>query len=357
MKKKAFFISIFLALFLAFPWWGYAFAENLSKKPSVTLSGKISKDETWKQFTSSEGRFSALFPSNPKEEVETVDSAIGPLNIHFFLSEKENSWFAVSYSDYPYVAIQAVDVSELLDGARDGMVANVRGKLISEKPISLGNYPGRELVVEVSKGPFVFVTIARVYIVKNRHYSVQVVILKKLSSSKTVWEFLDSFSVTETPEELSTLEFMHSLIHSGPLAPFKISSQHMVGFVSGESLTELQQLGAKIGIADLHLPSLLWYVRGFIDATQMYAFLPGEPRKALENLEGMTILEIANYLNDFYNEHPEHRTKLIAFLIIGTHRMKKGLLPFLTKEEISKELESTGITQEELEELMKSFTP
>lgn len=225
--KRELFIIIFLALFLAFP-GGYAFAKDISKELSVSSSGKVSKDETWKQFTSSEGRFFALFPSNPTEEVETVDSARGPLNLHIFgVSLEDGTWFSVSYSDYPIATFQPLDVGSLLDGARDGMIANVRGKLISEKPISLGNYPGRELVVEVSKGPFVLVVIARVYIVKNRSYSVQVVILKKLSSSKTVWKFLDSFNITTPPNEPSAHEF----IYRGQLANASEYSQKDIEYM------------------------------------------------------------------------------------------------------------------------------
>lgn len=176
------------------------FAKDVGNKLSTSPSEKVIVKDTWKQFTSSEGRFSALFPNYPTEEIKTINSAAGPLDTHIFSANEGDDFFTtVAYVDVPGISIHPV--STQLDAARDGMIKNTQGKLLSEKTISLGDYPGRELVVELLRGPYVMVVVARVYMVKDRQYSAQVVTLKK-SLSKTVWRFLDSFNVTATFEEL-----------------------------------------------------------------------------------------------------------------------------------------------------------
>lgn len=149
---------------------------------------------SWKEFSSSKGRFSAFFPNKPTEEVQTLNSAIGPLKMHIFMAQSKEGFFVVGYVDYPDTSY--VHPSDLLDAGRDGALENTQGKLLSETIISLGGYPGREIKFKVETPKGVVITRSRFYIVKNRLYSTSVTTTKKWMFSENVLRFLDSFRVT-----------------------------------------------------------------------------------------------------------------------------------------------------------------
>jgi hypothetical protein len=60
--------------------------------------------------------------------------------------------FSVVLSDYPLDHVQRVGSASLLDGARDGAVANTQGKLLSELIIGIAGNPGRELKISAAGG-------------------------------------------------------------------------------------------------------------------------------------------------------------------------------------------------------------
>lgn len=75
--------------------------------------------------------------------------------------------FAVGYIQRPEI-LEAVS-KQMLDAVRDGIMAatkNLGSSLASETDITLDGYPGRELKINFSDG----VSIARIYIVRNRIY-------------------------------------------------------------------------------------------------------------------------------------------------------------------------------------------
>ena len=70
---------------------------------------------------------------------------------------------------------------------------NLKGKLLSEKNIKLGDTPGRETQIEVAGGKKLFR--ARVYLADQRMYQVVVFGTKKAATSKEADRFLDSFKL------------------------------------------------------------------------------------------------------------------------------------------------------------------
>ncbi len=97
---------------------------------------------TWEEFSSSEGAFSILMPGAPTEHTNTVNTAVGPIDAYFFLLEQKDIAYMVGYSDYPDTVVQKTNPDAILEGARNGAVANVQGKLLKELIISLNGYPG-----------------------------------------------------------------------------------------------------------------------------------------------------------------------------------------------------------------------
>ncbi len=158
---------------------------------SVSLVG--CQQATWSEYSSPEGEFSVLMPGTPTKQIRSVQTASGPLDAHMFLVEHGGVAYMVAFSDYPTMVIQDRPSQLILDGARDGAVANANGKLLGESMVSLNGHQGRELDIEPMGGK---VTIrARIFLVDHRLYQVMVLTPKGKDFSGDVRKFLDSFSL------------------------------------------------------------------------------------------------------------------------------------------------------------------
>lgn len=126
----------------------------------------------------------------PIEKKVTITSQHGQLEMHTFTYVQQDTVYAVSYVDYP----ATLDVDKALDGARDGMLSNTKGKLINERTISLDKYSGRELLVDSPNG--MSTLLGRTFIANNRVYQVHVV-KSKGENVANEYQFLDSFRISE----------------------------------------------------------------------------------------------------------------------------------------------------------------
>lgn len=148
----------------------------------------------WKEFASKEGRFKVLMPGTPKQDKAETESDFGKSVLHMNLARAGKAMYGANYSDFP-AEIKKADLKQLYDSSRDGAVANLEGKLASEKDIKLGKHPGREIRIDVAKGKQLFR--ARVYLVGQRLYQVIVLGTPETATSKEADQFLDSFKLAE----------------------------------------------------------------------------------------------------------------------------------------------------------------
>ena len=146
----------------------------------------------WQEFTE-EGRFSVTVPRALIKTMQKEETQIGEIDIHMFTTEYAGIEYGVGYNDYPPDLIG--DPQLRLDGARDGILANVNGKLLSEQPISIDDHPGRELTVEATENSRTIIAKVRIYLVENTLYQVLAVAPKDLSSSPDIAKFMDSFKL------------------------------------------------------------------------------------------------------------------------------------------------------------------
>ncbi|HWP60408.1 MAG TPA: hypothetical protein VNL14_21105 [Candidatus Acidoferrales bacterium] len=145
----------------------------------------------WKEFRSDEGGFSVLMPGTPTPQPQRVNSPAGAIDLYMFVVAHDGAEYMVAYNDYPETMVKGTNPEKVLDGARDGIIANVRGRLLSETKITLQQFPGRELKLSLPEGARALQT--RLYFVKNRLYQVGVLAVEKDLSSRDIVKFLDSF--------------------------------------------------------------------------------------------------------------------------------------------------------------------
>ncbi|HEV3118614.1 MAG TPA: hypothetical protein VGY58_16305, partial [Gemmataceae bacterium] len=95
---------------------------------------KAGRSEPFHEFTSAEGKFRVEIPGTPKQDTAY---AVGIPLIMFHVEER-NGAYGVAYADVPMVeALSSDQLKHALDSARDGMVANVKGKFLGESSIRL----------------------------------------------------------------------------------------------------------------------------------------------------------------------------------------------------------------------------
>lgn len=160
--------------------------EAPSRQPA--RQGEANADE-WFQFRSDEGRFTAEFPRAPTRKTIPVPTAIGELEAISHEVEFEDAYYMVSTIDYA-TGLES-DPQSILDGSRDGTVANIGGELISERQLTIAGAPARRLLIRASTSG-VAVNLDAVHcLVGNRLY--QAVVIHKPSNPAGVERFLSEF--------------------------------------------------------------------------------------------------------------------------------------------------------------------
>jgi len=85
------------------------------------------------------------------------------------------------------------DVKTILDGGRDGTVKGLNGKLVSDKDVKIGKYPGREVAVDTTLGLYK----ARIYLTAEKMIQVIVLGPKEFAEGADSKKFMDSLKVDE----------------------------------------------------------------------------------------------------------------------------------------------------------------
>jgi hypothetical protein len=150
----------------------------------------------WIKYNSPEGRYSVLFPGEPKLSTQDTTAATGEkMPQYLAMSSGSDAVYMVGYFD------SAPNMTFSFDKARDGFVAAVKGTLLGEKAISLDGNPGRELKVlaKISDADELIMMV-RFFQAGVRIYVIQLIVSKSseaaISAEKNV-NYFDSFRVTK----------------------------------------------------------------------------------------------------------------------------------------------------------------
>jgi len=146
-------------LFIAATAFGIA-----SLQLSLPLQGQTTSN--WRLFESAEGKFKVVFPGVPvvkrgrfRTEMGDVYSARHTVG--------GDATYDVRYNDYPKATTTKLTPAKMLDALRDGLVAESKGELASDKPFSLGKFAGRDQEIIGGDGTRYRV---RLLLVENRLY-------------------------------------------------------------------------------------------------------------------------------------------------------------------------------------------
>jgi len=158
---------------------------------ALFLAASLAPAADLKEFKSAGGKFTVKMPGDPKESKQKT--AVGDLVMHTV--ELPEGAYSVQWVDIPATAKEdEATLKKRLEGARDGGVGAVGGKVLADKEIKLGDkYPGRDFTGDIpaQKG----LLRCRVYFVDGRLYQVMVVGKKEFVEGKDTNAFLDSFAL------------------------------------------------------------------------------------------------------------------------------------------------------------------
>lgn len=146
------------------------------------------------RYISEEGRYSVMFPNEPKLSSQNITSPTGePMIQRMAMAAGADSLFMVGYFDY------GTGIIFSLDKARDGMIESVKGVLLDEQSISLGGAPGRAIRISGrTDDGLEFINRARFYDISPRVYLLQCMVQKSQDSpaaAERCEQFFDSFRV------------------------------------------------------------------------------------------------------------------------------------------------------------------
>jgi len=158
---------------------------------SLLLSGAVYAAQTHStsKFTSKEGAFSVTLPAEPKEKSQDISSKNGPTVLHTFQVEQNEGsiLYLVGYSDYQ----TSLDTANSLVGVINNQVESMKGKITSDKMITLDGHSGRSVTIE-AEGVIFY---SSVYVAGNRLYQVMFGMPKGETMPAGGKEFLDSFRI------------------------------------------------------------------------------------------------------------------------------------------------------------------
>lgn len=162
---------------------------------SLALAGGPALAQQWQNYSATDGRFTAAFPTPPKPETQTVDVRDQKATLTKWTAVGGgNEAYVVSWIDLDPSLIRSRGAAEVLTAAQRNFVERLGSAQVQrEQSITLGGHPGRSFDVQASDG---FVYQAQLYLVGNRLYQNVAMTDQGKAKGEGPKRFLDSFQVT-----------------------------------------------------------------------------------------------------------------------------------------------------------------
>ena len=150
--------------------------------------------EGWIVVAPDETGFRVAMPRMPESRTQSVETPAGTIVMHVYTLDEGYRSMSVAYGDYPGGLIEANGPDPILDGARDGAVANLRGTLVSHDRIRSGFHQGRDVAIASPDGELLYRM--RFFLIDRRLYQIIAVAKPEEAQGGEVQAFLDSFVVS-----------------------------------------------------------------------------------------------------------------------------------------------------------------
>jgi len=157
----------------------------------LLLTASVARSQTsdWKTYTYASDGFSASYPAEPEMQKRDIPTDKGSFELRSYIAQVAPVALFIGVCDYGSAA-QASEPDAMLEGAKNGALANSKSHLISERKITLGIYRGIAFESESDAAHFS----ARIYMVGTTLY--QTLVVSPLNKEyPDAARFLDSFQL------------------------------------------------------------------------------------------------------------------------------------------------------------------
>jgi hypothetical protein len=118
--------------------------------PIVVVLACSSLTQKWE--TVSQDGITVDMPGKPTKQAQDIPSAAGKATGQMFTLDKGSEAYILAYHEFPAALSSLnIDPKMILNNASDGAVKNIDGKVTSQRDITNGSYPGKEIVGSGSK--------------------------------------------------------------------------------------------------------------------------------------------------------------------------------------------------------------
>jgi hypothetical protein len=163
--------------------------QMVARTPGTGLAAPPVKPPDWKAYPFPADGFTASFPFEPALQKQSLSTDAGTLEFRTYSAEDSSVGLIVAVCDYGAGAA-GKDPDTILSGAESGAVKNIKGRLVSDKKITLNSNHGIEFQAENDSAHIV----ARVYLVGTVLY--QAIVASPVNSNyPDTTRFLDSLQL------------------------------------------------------------------------------------------------------------------------------------------------------------------
>jgi hypothetical protein len=150
-------------------------------------------------FGGPEDGFTAKMPGNPPQAVRNkVTTKAGDITTAAWNGNVDGVIYSLSIADYPAKVVASRAPEEFLDEGRDGLVKQLKGKVVSEENLTINDaYPGKAFTVTSDNGEVK----ARNYLVGPRLYTL-LVLFNPSIGAPAADDFLRSLTLINPPPRI-----------------------------------------------------------------------------------------------------------------------------------------------------------
>ena len=193
------------------------FQQTLSAQTTSSLKDATADmiERQWIKLSPTGAMASFEMPEKPR----SIERKFSPIRnrppikvrLHLCTVDEGKTTFGFGYHDLHETPHDVTTIKKSLDGAVQGMIANVWGRLMDASEIGMQSNPlsikyakhfGREFVYRFARNEKPFVVAARVYIVDGRQYQMYCIMDEEIYSKDLALKFLDSFRVNVPESDL-----------------------------------------------------------------------------------------------------------------------------------------------------------
>ncbi|HEY6186988.1 MAG TPA: hypothetical protein VIW80_04855 [Pyrinomonadaceae bacterium] len=139
-------------------------------KPQPAAPVAEGDPQAWKEYSSTEGRFSISFPGKPSQETKVLEGSDAQVKLNIYRL-KTLAEYSVMHADYPIPMNDPAVAKLALDEGAKGAVASINSELLEINEITLDGNPGRFLKERMTGGEILWV---RIFLVGQRMYQIAV---------------------------------------------------------------------------------------------------------------------------------------------------------------------------------------